>query len=282
MEDQYTAVFTESDISLGERWAFRLGARAEYSSLLNKMNFAPRTSMAYKTGKNSQISLAYGHFYQKPEEDFLFSNTKLEFEQSTHLIANYQWTTEERSFRIELYDKQYNRLVKETPAGLLSNEGEGFSRGIDLFWKDEKSIRNLDYWVSYSYIDAQREYKNYPTAATPSFVTDHTLNVVANYSIEQIGLRPGLTYSFASGRRYFNPNSESFLTNKTPAYHNVNVNLSYVTTLFNKFAVLYGSLSNPFGFEQVFGYKYSADGTQRAEVRPSASRTFFLGLFVNF
>jgi outer membrane cobalamin receptor len=282
INDQYSAAFTETDFRLGNRLAFRLGLRSEYSNLLNKSNIAHRTSMAYKTGVNSQISIAYGHFYQKPEDDFLFRKNTLEFEKSSHLIANYQWIVEGRSFRVELYNKQYDNLIKTNTEGNLTNKGDGFSRGIDVFWKDSKSIKNLDYWVSYSFIDAERDYKDYPKAATPTFVTNHTFNVVANYSIPVLGLQPGITYTYASGRRYFNPTNENYLSDKTKAYHNLSLNLSYITKLFNKFAVLYGALSNPFGFDQVFGYRYSENGQDRIEIRPTADRTFFLGLFVNF
>lgn len=281
INDQSSAAYAEADIELGSRWALRLGVRSEYSSILGQLNLAPRTSVAYKTGMNSQVSVAYGHFYQKPEDDFLYINTDLNYEKSSHLIANYQWSKEERSFRVELYDKQYSHLVK-TSNETINNNGEGFSRGIDVFWKDAKTINNFNYWVSYSYIDARRNYKNYPMTATPDFITDHTLNVVANYSLAQFGLTPGLTYTFASGRRYENPNNERYLSDKTNAYHNLGLNLSYVTKVFSKFTVLYASVTNPFGFEQIFGYKYSSDHSTRSAIKPAANRTFFLGLFVNF
>lgn len=281
LADQYSAVFAESDIEVGKRIAVRLGFRSEYSHMLGEVNIAPRTSMAYKTGKDSQISLAYGHFYQKPEGDYLYYSTDLNYEMSTHLIANYQWITSQRSFRIEVYDKRYRSLIKGKVEEQLTNDGGGYSRGIDVFWKDKKTIRNLDYWISYSFIDAERDYKDYPVAATPGFVTDHTLNLVANYSMEGIGLRPGLTYTFASGRRFFNPNNEQFLSDQTKAYHNLSMNVSYVTELFGKFTVIYGSLSNPFGIDQVFGYRYSPDGLDRRPIKPTADRSFFLGFFVN-
>jgi len=281
LEDTYTSLYTESDITLGYRWAFRLGVRAEYSDLLGKMNLAPRTSLAFKTGPKSQVSFAYGQFFQKPENDFLHYTTDLDYEKATHFILNYQWTTDHRSFRVELYDKEYDNLVKGKEF-LLNNKGDGYSRGIDVFWKDEQTVNHLDYWISYSYIDAERDYTDYPMAATPTFVTDHTLNVVANYLIDVWGLRPGITYTFASGRTYFNPNSEGYLSDKTKAYHNLSVNVSYVTQLFGNFTVLYGALGNPFGFEQIFGYEYSNDGTKREAIRPTTNRSFFLGLFVNF
>src|SRR5690606_35172721 len=133
------------------------------------------------------------------------------------------------------YDKQYQNLVKIEAGDVLTNNGEGYSRGIDIFWKDEKTVDNLDYWISYSFIDAERDYKDYPFAATPTFITDHTLNLVANYEIDQLGLNTGLTYTFASGRTYFNPNNDAFLSDKTKAFHNLSFNLSYPTALFNNF-----------------------------------------------
>ncbi len=281
VEDQYTSAFAESDFTLDDRWVFRFGVRTEYSDLIDKWNVAPRTSLAYKTGANSQVSFAYGNFYQKPDDEFLHYKPDLDFEKATHLILNYQWTTTDRSFRIEIYDKQYDNLIKGEEFD-LTNDGDGYSRGIDLFWKDQKTIRNLDYWISYSYIDAERDYQNYPAPATPEFVTDHVLNFVSNYSIEHMGLTPGLTYTFASGRRYVNPNSDQYLSDKTRVYHNLSINLSYVTQLFGNFTVLYGALNNPFGFEQIFGYEYSRDGSQREAILPTATRSFFLGLFVNF
>ncbi|MEI2740427.1 MAG: hypothetical protein V9F01_16765 [Chitinophagaceae bacterium] len=39
--------------------------------LLDKTNIAPRFSVAYKLGKGSQASLAYGIFYQDPERRYL-------------------------------------------------------------------------------------------------------------------------------------------------------------------------------------------------------------------
>ena len=43
---------------------FKLGGRAEYSTLLGRGNIAPRASAAIKTGEHSQVSLAGGYFYQ--------------------------------------------------------------------------------------------------------------------------------------------------------------------------------------------------------------------------
>ena len=66
--------------------------------------------------------------------------------------------------------------------GLTSSYG--FAKGIDLFWRDNKSIKSTDYWVSYSYLDSERDYRNYPTKAQPNFANTHNLSVVGKYFIE--------------------------------------------------------------------------------------------------
>jgi len=278
----YTGLFAEAELSLGKSWAIRLGLRGEYDQLVNRANLAPRTSLAYKTGKNSQISFAYGHFYQRPESEFLRTGQNLDFERSAHLIMNYQWMNDFYTFRIEGYWKPYRDLVRVDSNGLINNQGEGFARGIDLFWRDKKTIKGLDYWVTYSFLDAKRLYLDFPSTATPDFVTPHTLNIVANYRLRRLPLRLGMAYTFASGRTYYNPNNPEFLNDTTPAYHNLNLNLSYLTHIGGNFTVLYFSLRNPLGFQQIFSYNYSQDGAIRSPIIPASTRSFFLGMFISF
>ncbi len=278
----YAAGFAEADINMGKKWAFRLGLRTEYDQLVDAVNLAPRFSVAYKTGKYSQLSLAYGQFYQRPESEWLRLGQPLDYERSAHFLANYQWMNPNYTFRVEAYWKPYHDLVRLLPDQSLDNKGRGYARGIDLFWRDKKTIKGLDYWITYSFLDSKREFRDYPVEATPDFITPHTANLVANYSLKQAPIRLGLAYTFASGRTYFNPNSEQFLEDTAPAYHNLNLNLSYLTHIKGNFTVLYCSVRNPFGFQQVFSYQFSADGMVSAPVLPASDWSFFLGMFVSF
>ena len=72
--DQLTAGFVEADVYASSRWVARAGGRWEYSSRSQTARLAPRLSVAYKTGSASQVSLAYGSFYQRPESQWLFSD----------------------------------------------------------------------------------------------------------------------------------------------------------------------------------------------------------------
>ena len=254
--------------------------RAEHSQQLNAANLAPRLSLAYKTGANSQVSLAYGQFFQQPEPMFLWGRDPLGFEKAAHYIFNYQWITDDQTFRVELYQKDYDALVKQEGLN-YNNGGFGHAKGIDVFWRDKALLPALDYWLSYSLLDAERLYRDYPTAATPTFTTRHTLNLVANYRTNP-RTRVGLSYTFASGRPYFNPNNENFLSDRTQAYHNLNLNASYLTSISGNFTVLYISFRNPFQFEQVLGYTYSDDGEFRIAKQPASDWSIFAGVSISF
>ena len=282
LSENYSASFLEAEVNLFSKWALRLGTRAEYSTLLTSFNAAPRTSLAFKTSKNSQISIGYGHFYQTPLYQFLYENNKLDFEKSTHYIANYQIVRENRTFRIEAYYKKYEHLLKRNPStGQYANDGDGFSRGIDFFWRDRQSAKNLDYWISYSFIDSERNYLEFPESTTPAFISNHVLNAVIKYGVPSIRTRFGATYTWASGRPYNDPNAAGFLTERAPNYQVLNTNISYLLSIFGDFSVIYFSVNNVLGRDNIFSYRFSEDGRERRAIRPSTRRTFFLGIFID-
>lgn len=277
----YEAAYAETDIKLTSDLALRLGVRGEHESVLDKFNVAPRTSLAYKTGAQSQVSFAWGNYYQTPETDFARGISGLGYEKATHYIFNYQWLAENYTFRIEAYHKDYSDLIRYISPVRRDNSGSGWATGIDVFWRDKKTIPNLDYWISYSYIDSRRTYRDFPSAAMPHFITNHTLNFVSKY---EIGTRLdiGVGYTFASGRPYTDPSTGLFLSERTDPYHNMMLNGSYLTTLFKNFTVIYISIRNPVGFDQVFDYRYSEDGSRRIAVVPDAHRFVFAGMFLLF
>ena len=281
--DNYGAAYVETDFFITKRFAGRVGLRLDRSQLLDDTRLSPRASLAYKTGQNSQVSVAYGQFYQTPEPEFLYQADPLDFEQATYYILNYQWMiANQRTFRVETYYKRYESLIKNQTAFTYNNDGTGFSQGVDVFWRDQKTVKNLDYWLSYSYIKARRNYRNYPQEATPDFAPEHTLSAVIKYQIKSINTRLGMTYAFAAGRTYFNPNNDNFLSDRTPHYHNFNVNLSHNTSIAGNFTVIFASVNNPFGIDQILDYRYSSNGQTRIAIKPSALRSFFIGMFISF
>ena len=281
-----TAAFSEADIIFSRKLAVKLGVRAAYSQLFEEFNVSPRVSFAYKTSTNSQISIAYGDFFQQPENEILKFNDNLEAQHAQHYILNYQYSVNNRIFRAEVYLKNYNRLVlyNDSIPGLnsvFSNNGKGYAQGLDLFWRDNESIKNFDYWISYSYLDTKRKYKNFPVEATPSFVNAHNVSVVGKYWIDNLKSQVGFSYQFASGRPYTDYNTPGFLQKKTPTYNNVSLNWAY---LISSQKILYAAISNVFAFQNISGYQYAnnagADGYFASKaILPAADQFFMVGFF---
>lgn len=280
------ASFAETDIFFSKNFATKIGIRAENSELLNEFTISPRLSLAYKAHNNSQFSLAYGQFYQNPKNEYLKFSKNFKAENTSHLIANYQATKKDQIFRIEAYYKDYKDLVKYNNnrpiyTSNFNNNGSGFAKGIDIFWRQNGKIKNTDYWLSYSYLDTERNYKNYPTSARPSFASKHNLSLVAKHWVEDWKSQIGFSYNFASGRNYTNPNEVGFLNSQTKNYNSLSLNWAY---LIDAQKILYLSVNNVLATQNVFGYNYKnttePNGNfDRQAIIPNADRFFFVGFF---
>lgn len=281
-----SALFVESDVIFSKKFAAKVGVRADNYELSNEFKIAPRASIAYKTSKNGQLSLAYGSFYQNANSSALKFDQDVKSQSTNHYIMNYQFVNDGRLFRAELYRKDYDNLVKydtdfESFDSNYNNSGSGFAQGLDIFWRDNKSIKNVDYWLSYSFLDTERDYQNYPAQAQPSFANTHNFSAVAKYFIDDWKSQVGFSYTFASGRPFTNPNTNAFLDDMTKSYNSVSLNWAY---LISPQQILYLSVNNALGFKNVNGYQYAntpdVNGDfARRSLKPAADQFFFIGFF---
>jgi outer membrane cobalamin receptor len=280
------AIYTEGDIFFSKNLAAKIGVRAAHNELLQENMFSPRVSIAYKINKKGQFSFAYGDFEQAPKPEYLkFSNFhQFDSEKASHYILNYQYTKDRKTFRAEAYLKEYDHLVKYSGSGEdieYNNNGEGYAKGLDIFWRDGRTVKNLEYWISYSFIDTKRDYRDFPTSVTPDFVASHSLSVVTKYWINDWRSQIGFTNSFSSGRPFNDPNQWAFMASKTKTYNSLSFNWAY---LLSAQKILYFYVSNVLGNTNVFGYNYSdvpnAGGAfERMAIVPTADRFFFVGFF---
>ncbi|MEO8414861.1 MAG: TonB-dependent receptor [Ginsengibacter sp.] len=289
--------FAETDIYVTNDIAAKIGLRAEHSQLLHKTNVAPRISVAYKFPDNSQFSLAYGIFYQDPESKYLPSINQLHFAQATHYIAQYQKISNQRTFRAEIFYKKYKDLFKTglTDYGsysAINNAGFGDAKGIEFFWRDKKTIRNVDYWISYSYLDTKRDFLNYPFAIEPSFVSKHTASLVVKKFVTKLKTQFNGSYTFATGRPYYNINYDYntktykiYDDGRTKDYNNVSLSVNYLPSIgkanTKSFTVIVLSLTNVLGADNIYTYNYSANGQNKVAVTPPSKRFFYLGCFIS-
>ncbi|MCA6074274.1 TonB-dependent receptor [Fulvivirga sedimenti] len=276
------ATFVEANWALHKNISIRSGGRLEYNSRINEWSFDPRISAGFRLGEMGQLSAAWGIFRQRPRTEFVLREEQIGQEKASHLILSYQITRKERTLRLEGYSKKYNDLVKEGPENVLLNTGDGYAKGIDLFWRDPKTFRNVDYWISYSYLDSKRNYLDFPQQSIPNFVSTHNLSVVYKHWFQPLRSQLGLTYTYGSPRRYNDPNLTTFNSEKTNAYHNLSMNISY---LMKPNVIIYFSMTNLTGRKNVFGYEFADQPNQEGryigqEIVPPADRFLFLGIFI--
>ena len=300
IKDNLNAAFAETDLYLTNDIAVKAGSRLEHSTLMDRWNIAPRLSVAYKLKNKSQLSFAYGIFYENPEKKYLPAlSPDLKYSKATHYILQYQHTTADRTFRTEFFYKKYDDLFKSAPdmngrEVAANNDGYGYAKGAEIFWRDKKSVKNLDYWISYSYLDTKRNYLNFPGEITPSFAAEHTTSLVAKKFVTKWKTGFNATYSFATGRPYYNlgydyGQSKYIIkqSGRTIAYNSVGFSLNYLPNLgkTNKksFIVWVLSLTNVLGQKQVYGYNFSTlNDNNMVPVLPPSKRFLYIGCFLSF
>ncbi|MFX0556654.1 TonB-dependent receptor [Maribacter sp. CXY002] len=278
-------VFGETDVFFSTKLAMKLGARIEHHELMGS-KVSPRISFAYKSSAKGQFSLAYGDFYQNPLTEYAKYDQDLLVEKTSHYILNYQYLDNRKTFRAELYYKNYDNLVKfNTPLpqfdSAYNNTGNGYATGLDVFWRDTNSFKNLDYWISYSYLNTERDFRNFSEKATPNFAPRHSFSLVTKYWMSNWRSQIGFSYNYGSGRPFDNPNTDAFMAEKTKAYNNLSVNWAY---LLSQQKILYFSVSNVAGFNNVNGYQYANTANEigkyeRRTIKPTTDTFFFVGFF---
>lgn len=293
--DDITSLFAETDLGISNDLSLKIGARAENSSSINRWNFSPRFAMAYRISKDWTSSLAFGTFFQNPESRFFSENYQPNYQRADHYIFQVQRAADGRSLRLETYYKKYQDLIKTTtdfyrPIA-VNNNGSGYAKGVELFWRDKKSLKNIDYWVSYSYLDSKRDYLNYTESLFPNFAAKHTLSFVAKKFVTNWKTGFNISYNYNSGRPYYNfvtENGNTVLKNQgfVKDYQAVNFSLNYLPNLGKKdaraFTVLVLSINNVLGTKNEFGYNFSSNGMKSRAIVPPTNTFVFIGAFISF
>lgn len=302
-KDLISSAFAETDLIFTNNLTAKVGARTEHSSYLDKWNFSPRVALAYRISKDWTTSLAYGIFYQNPESKYLYSKN-FDFQRADHYIFQVQKNADGRSLRFEAFYKKYDDLIKTISLAdnvssannqyyqiANSNAGKGFAKGIELFWRDKKTFKDIDYWLTYSYLDSKRDFLNYPFSLAPNFASKHTFNAVAKKFVMDWKTGFNLSYTYSKERPYYDlasENGENIVRHqgKLKDYSGLNFSVNYVPSVGKKdsksFTVFVLSINNILGNKNVYGYDYSSNGDNRTAVRPPVNTFVFVGVFVSF
>ncbi|MDR2234813.1 MAG: TonB-dependent receptor [Chryseobacterium sp.] len=306
-KDLISSAFAETDLGFSNALSAKIGVRAEHSSYFNKTNIAPRIALAYRLATDWTSSIAYGLFYQNPESKYINGPADLDFQKSQHYVFQLQRATEGKTLRLEAFYKKYDRLIKtysitqgsqqnQQVQTALNNDGYGYAKGLELFWRDnKKTFKNIDYWITYSFLDSKRDFLNYPVSLKPGFAAEHTFSVVAKRFIPEWKLGANLSYTYAKGRPYYdiassfdNGKAVNYTRNegRLKDYNALNLSFNYLPALGKKdakaFTVFVLSISNVLGSKNVYGYNFSLDGSRSSAVVPPVNTFIFVGAFISF
>jgi hypothetical protein len=240
----------------------------------------PRTSFSWKVSRSSQFSFSYGIFNQLPDKLYMLYNPAgLMAEKAAHYIANYQYQLNDRTLRLELYYKKYDRLVPEFPAE-LAGTCYGYARGFEVFFRDRTTIRNLDAWISYSLIASRRNTIIPGEMITPEYVSAHSFALVGKYWIAPLGAIASATYQYATPRNFNRMQDDgSRIYLPIPAFSTIDISISKPLVLFRQPAMLFFSVQNLAGHNKILGYVTMPTVQDPMRVYRSEVRTFFIGLF---
>ena len=257
------AANADAQLRIMPKLFLNLSARLENATYDGRWLLMPRATLSYVPGKRFQLSAMIGRYSQTAADDYIaMSGNQLRQSTANHAILSMQYTDGNSLLRIEPYVKEYRHLPL-LRNGFYTANGNGTSRGIDIFIENHSLIKNLTTTISYSFNDSERLYLDYPTPQTPDYASRHNLRMSLKYSLGKIIV--GISESYASPRQY--------AAGSTPYYNSVDAN---ITWLVSPKVIVYSSLNNILGRTNIF--RYQADGTP---VTATRDRFFYIGIFVS-
>ncbi|MCG8607609.1 TonB-dependent receptor, partial [bacterium] len=300
-----TGAYLEAELQLTRGFFLKSGIRADRHDLAHELVLDPRASLFYRLSSTSTLRASWGIYHQFAEPLLyapIYGNPNLQSQKAAHYIVGYEKQLLYGQARVELYYKDYNRLVIENEKLEFANTGHGYARGLDLFFKQGVLFQDkLNGWISYSFLQSRRlqtrdtRSGQVEELAPSSFDVTHNLTLVGKYTI---GNRwsAGLTFRYATGRpftpvveaerdaqfNFYTPFEGPVNSERLPDYHRLDANLSYFWPFENDYVILYLALSNVLNRKNVLNYDYSIDYSERSPRTTNFSRFVYFGATFTF
>jgi len=265
--DWVYSAFAQLNYKFTELFSLQTGVRLNYWDYSKYTNFDPRIALRYQVTDKYAVKLSWGIFHQylrlAGDENFSIFDTWFPTDKTVnpsrayHYIVSFE--TEpipDYNLNVDFYYKdlqnisELNRTSLEgTNVADIFFSGKGYAYGGEIFL--QKRFGKLAGWVGYAlgWVHATFDSINNGQEFRPKYDRRHDLKVVAQYQIND-KWSVGATFMFQSGQSYTGATSR-FQTGlpgdnygwgkvipsqryglRMPNSHQLNVNASYVTTLF--------------------------------------------------
>jgi len=258
------------------------GLRWEYFDVSRQMVWSPRLSFSLAMGKRNVLKGAWGYYRQFPKDpvqmDVNNGNPNLKAQHATHYILGVERQIFENVLtRIELYYKDFHKLIVKNPVTNFSNSGLGKSYGTEIFVQKRVSGR-LDGWISYSYSVSKRKDKPQGVEYYPMQDQRHTISAVINYHPHpkwDISLKwliySGRPYTPLDSVIYF-PETNSYLpiegsinSERLPSYQRLDIRADYWFKWSKVPFSIYIEVLNIYNHKNIYDYVWNDDYSQRSE-----------------
>ncbi|HEY0930906.1 MAG TPA: TonB-dependent receptor, partial [Gemmatimonas sp.] len=202
-------------------------------------------------------------------------------------IGGVQWGADTLGLRVEYFDKRYTSLwqfaERQEPVG----NGTGQARGVDVMWRwrlaQASSMR-----LTYSHVRSRRTDPQTGRMAASLADISHSATWIGEHVFRSLTL--GTAMRYATGRPFtdvtgatrtdgtWTPVFGDPFGERMPAYLRYDVSASWYRALGERRGlVLWGSVSNVLGRENIMRYRWSDDFTTRFPVRAPFNRSVFIG-----
>jgi len=266
-------------ILLSPRWGLSLGGRQDRYAPGQESTRDFRATLSYLIGEGITFRLAGGSFHQAPslaQRDPHAGNPELRIMRANHALASLDaaWKgLAAWNLRVEIYRKDYDRLVEEHAARRYASTGRGYAQGIDLLLK--AATTRWRGWIGYGYLDTRRkEDKQRQVGPAPTSVP-HNLTAVSSHSLAP-GWELAATFRYASGSPItpvlgatvnpgggWNPIEGPRYSERLPLYHRTDLRLTHLFSRGGVRCVVFGEVMNLLNRHNAASYAYTPDFSAR-------------------
>jgi len=287
-------VYAETQMRLTDKFFAITGVRSDYHTLSKKISFDPRLSLGYQVSKYNVFRAAVGLYHQYPvPNDYLRAlDNNLDAQEAIHYILGYEYNKEgDIVFRVEGYYKDYKNLVAlDYNDFRYKSMGSGFAKGIDVFLK-YKYENKFTGWISYAYSDSKRRQYDATTQTSSDYDITHNMSFTGSYNVTD-AINVGLSYRISTGKPYtpvvsslfdaaqnvYIPTYGEKNSDRFPTYTRADISVQYITSLMNRFCVMFVAFNNVFDTKNLYQYNYNYDYSQKIDVRSNNIRIVWFGI----
>jgi hypothetical protein len=277
------------------------GLRTDHSTLTERQSWDPRLSVSFLAGSGITVLAAGGVYHQVPEPLYfdpgVGGTPGIPAMRAVQMVVGAQAGSDQggRFARLELYSKSYRDLAQLNREYTPLSGGTGRSRGLDVFLKGPVAL-GMDSRFSYSLVDADRTDPNTGMVARSPFDITQSMTLVLERSFKGMW-RVAAAQRYATGRPYTGVLDASFdsergswvprygesMGERVPHFARLDVSVSRLHRFSpTMLGIVYASVTNLTGRENVFAYRYSSDYTERFPVRALFKRSIFFGASLTF